>query len=301
MSSNAVSDYHNFDTSSMIFAKEVRKDIQNESGPPIRFYRIPISVRRADGSVGKLIFAPSDLFTFGVSVNKDPKRGEITGYTLPLTLWNKEGPTEDQESFITTMENVLSACKEHLVAVRKTIAKPNLTIDSLVDLDKLLYYKLGDDGERVPGRGPAMYPKLFTSTKGGLMEITTGFIDSNGNDIDPMTLVGKYGHTSPAIFIDNIYIGAKISLQVYVGEAIVKLVSTGHRGILQRPKADETMGMGETFQPPRGLAAAPVQVAPPVSEPVEGDDQIVDDELVVDDTPPPPRAAPKRLPQKKKA
>lgn len=295
MSSNAVSNHVNFDVSSIVFSKEVKKEIPSKtgSGPGIRFFRIPISVRRPDGSVGKLIFAPRDLFTFGVSTNKNDQ-GVVTGYTLPLTLWNKEGPTEDQTAFISTIENVIKACKDHLVSIRKSIMKPTLTFDSLCDIDKLLYYKLGEDGERMPGRGPAMYPKLFTKTTDGVMDITTGFIDANGNDIDPMTLIGKYGHASPALFIDNIYIGAKISLQVYVGEAIVKLVNSGHRGILPRPKADETMRVGEEIIPP------PVVSQQPVESNVESNvvDQIIDDND--DDTPPPPRAAPKRLPPKGK-
>jgi len=61
--SSQVSDYVNFDVSSIVFSKEVKKEIPNKTGtgPGIRFFRIPISVRRKDGSLGKLIFAPSDL------------------------------------------------------------------------------------------------------------------------------------------------------------------------------------------------------------------------------------------------
>jgi hypothetical protein len=298
MSSHTVSDYATYDVSNIVFSKEVKKEIPNKTGtgPGIRFFRIPISTRNADGSVGKLIFAPRDLFTFGVSTNKNDS-GAVTGYTLPLTLWNKDGATDDQTAFISTIENVIKACKEHLVSIRKTIMKPSLTFESLIDLDKLLYYKLGEDGERVPGRGPAMYPKLFTKMIDGSMNITTGFIDSNGNDIDPISLIGKYGHTTPALFIDNIYIGSKISLQVYVGEAIVNLVNSGHRGILPRPKADTTLHLGEALHsnlpPPRLLAPAPPQAAE--SEPVDAEDQIADDDDVVEPTVAPPRAAPKKL------
>lgn len=303
MSSHTVSDYANYNVSDIVFSKEVKKEIPNKngSGPGIRFFRIPISTRHADGSVGKLIFAPSDLFTFGVSANKNDK-GEITGYTLPLTLWNKDGATPEQEAFIETIKNVIKACKDHLVSVKKAIMKPSLTFDSLVDLDKILYYKLGEDGEPVPGRGPAMYPKLFTKMIDGCMNITTGFIDSNGNEIDPMNLIGKYGHTTPALFIDNIYIGAKISLQVYVGEAIVNLVNSGHRGILPRPKADTTLRTGETLHSdvpppaPRLFTPAPPQAAAVVEESeavVEPEEPIVDDDAVAEA--PPPRAAPKKL------
>lgn len=298
MSYNQVSNYVNFDASTIVFSKEVKKEIPNKTGGPgIRFYRIPVSVRRPDGSLGKLIFAPNDLFTFGVSANKNDS-GVITGYTLPLTLWNKDGPTDNQKAFITTIENVLRACKEHLVNIRKAIMKPTLTFDALCDLDKILYYKLGEDGERIPDRGPAMYPKLFTKTNDGMMDITSGFIDSHGNDIDPMSLIGKYGHASPALFIDNIYIGAKISLQVYVGEAIIKLVNSGHRGILPRPKADETLHTGDALQFNSVSAAASAPVSTTVTE-QEDDDIILDEDApVVDTPPPPPRAAPKRLPPK---
>jgi hypothetical protein len=229
-----------------------------------------------------------------VSSNKNDS-GNVTGYTLPLTLWNKEGPTDDQVAFISTLENIIKSCKEHIVNNRKSIARPTITFESLCDIDKLLYYKIGEDGERVVGRGPAMYPKLFTRMMDGEMTITTEFIDTNGNDIDPMSLIGKYGHASPALFVDHIYIGAKISLQVYVGEAIVKLVNSGHRGILPRPKADGSLHFGEPFQLP--VVNQPVDF----KEDIKQDDQIVDDDPVipvVNNTP--PRAPPKRLPVKAK-
>jgi hypothetical protein len=303
MSSHSVTDYNNYDVSNMVFSKEVKKEIPSKtgSGPGIRFFRIPISTRNADGSISKLIFTPSDLFTFGVSENKNDT-GLVTGYTLPLTLWNKDGPTDAQAAFIKTIENVIRACKDHLVSVRKAIMKPSLTFDSLCDLDKLLYYKLDETGERVAGRGPAMYPKLFTKNMNGEMNITTGFIDGNGNDIDPIALIGKYGHTTPALFIDNIYIGAKISLQVYVGEAIVNLVSSGHRGILTRPKADTTLHVGDTLRSAPRPAPTPVPVAAQDEVAQEPADDLIQDD---DDAPaaepvPPVRTTPKKLVPKRK-
>ena len=55
-----------------------------------RTFRVPIRTRNSDNSIGNLVFAPEQLFTFGVSENKDEKTQSVNGFTLPLTLFNNE-------------------------------------------------------------------------------------------------------------------------------------------------------------------------------------------------------------------
>lgn len=302
-----ISEYVGYNTDKMVFLNAIKGDVPaapaTAKGPapkPIKYFRIPIRTENPDGTIGNLVFAPEDLFTFGVSENKGQNSDIVNGYTLPLNLWNKEGPTERQKSFIETLKNIIEACKQHLLQddVKRSIAKPTLSYGSLEKLDNLLYYKRDDEGNLVEGRGPTMYPKLYTRRgDNGLMTITTDFFDAAGNTLDPFSLIGKYGHTNPAIQLDNIYIGANMSIQVRVIEAQFQLAGSGSRRLLPRPKADETMSVGVTLEqaPPPSSQFTDVATFA-VEEGGMNEDEDVPPTMVV---PPPQRAPPKKLAARK--
>ena len=309
MSSTKISDYRNFDVSTMVFNDANKNEIKGAPGKPtIRTFRIPIRVRNQDGTVGGLVFAPEDVFTFGVSENKDQNSDTINGYTLPLTLFNKEGPTKDQQAFVETIKSIIEASKQHLLKedTKKAILKPTLKYDGLEKLDKLLYFKIDENtGMPVEGRGPSMYPKLYTR-KGddGSISITTEFFNRDGS-IDPLTLVGKYGRTTPALTFDSIFIGATMSIQVRVTEAEINLSSSGGRRLLPRPRADETLHVDSTLDQSTsqfptltrqyGIVEEFPRYEPPQqpeSQSTAGQDTMIVDEEV---SQPPPRAAPKKV------
>ncbi len=315
MSTDTLSNYVSYETSSMVFLKAKQADIPAAPGKPaIRTFRIAIRTRNEDGSIGALVFSPQHLFTFGVSENKDDKTNAITGFALPLTLYNKDGPTDDQIAFVDTIKNIIEACKRHITEpeIAVSICKPKLKYDSLDGMNKILYYKLDDHGEPVAGRGPSMYPKLYTKRVDSGMEITTEFFDKYGNLLDPNGLIGKFGHTNPAIAIDSIFIGASISIQVRVREAQFDLINSSGRRILPRPRADDTMQTGTTlvasnlhhpdvesmYQDSSDVAVTPETTAnTTVVEPIVDDD----DEEVVIPQPHPVVEVPKRAPPKKVA
>lgn len=311
MSSTKISDYRNFDVSNMIFNDANKSEIKGAPGKPtIRTFRIPIRVRNPDGTVGGLVFAPEDLFTFGVSENKDQNSDTINGYTLPLTLFNKEGPTPDQLTFVEKIKDIIEACKQHILKdeTKKSILKPTLKYDGLEKLDKLLYFKIDENtGMPVEGRGPSMYPKLYTR-KGddGTISITTEFFNKDGS-IDPLSLVGKYGRTTPALTFDSIFIGATMSIQVRVTEAEINLSSSHGRRLLPRPRADETLHVDTTLVdqsasqfPTLTRQHGIVEEFPKFEAPQQSETQSVnvqEEMLIVDEevVQAPPRATPKKV------
>ena len=101
------------------------------------------------------------------------------------------------------------------------------------DLKKLnpLYYKK-DKGKIVDGTGPTLYAKVMQNKKSDM--ITTPFCDENGNDIDPLSILGKRCYATAAIKFEGIFIGARISLQVKVYEAQIKLIDSAPRRFLQK-------------------------------------------------------------------
>lgn len=251
MTSTMITEIETFDVSNLVFMPAVRGEITSSDGkPPIIFRRIPIRIKNPDGSTGQLIFSPKNLFSFGVSENTNATNGSITGYTLPLVLWDKNGvPSEEQKMFTDVLEELIEACKQHLIKddIRKSIAKPTLTYGALESLNKLIYWKCDKDtGARVEGASPMLYPKLYTRNNNGQIDITTEFWDSEGRDIDPMTLTKKrFGHVNSCIVVDCIFLGANSAIQTRVREAEYNATESLGRRLLSRPKANTTLGGGD--------------------------------------------------------
>jgi hypothetical protein len=86
--------------------------------------------------------------------------------------------------------------------------------------------------------------------------ITTPFCDENGNDIDPLSILGKRCYATAAIKFEGIFIGARISLQVKVYEAQIKLIDSAPRRFLQKMASttvvfdDEKSSQPSQSQPP---------------------------------------------------
>lgn len=246
------------------------------AGPAIKYYRIPVSTMNKDGTLGELVFQTEELFSFGVSENKDSETGKVNGYTLPLCMWNKDAPTDAEKAFTHVLEEVVEKCKDHLLLeqTKDDVGKYELERSDLKNMNSFIYRKK-EKGKVIEGVGPVLYPKLIESKKNN--KIITCIFNERGQEIDPMSLIGKYCWVKAAVKIESIYIGSKISLQVKVYEAEVRLVESGAKRLLQRPKAEATVLVENTTvsKPPLGT-----------DDGEEDDEQIQDNE----DEAPPPRA-----------
>lgn len=221
-----------YDVNRMIFSEAQGGSIP-ESKPAISYKRITISTKNEDGTVGDLIIPTSKLFSFGVSENVDMNTKKVNGYVMPLCLWNRDGATSEEKEWCNTFDNVVEHCKSHLVSHREEIEQWELSKNDLKKLNPL-YYKR-DKGKIVEGTGPTLYAKLIVSKKQD--KIVSMFFDFDGNSINPLDLLGKYCTAKSAIKIESIFIGNKISLQVKLYETEVKLMETGMKRLLARPKA----------------------------------------------------------------
>ena len=262
------------------------------AGPAIKYYRIPISTLNKDGSLGELVFQTEELFSFGVSENKDQATGKVNGYTLPLCMWNKDAPTDSEKAFTQILEDVVEKCKDHLILdeTKEEIGKYELERSELKTLNSFIYRKK-EKGKVIEGVGPVLYPKLIESKKNN--KIITSIFNDRGQEIDPMSLIGKFCWVKAAVKIESIYVGAKISMQVKVYEAEVRLVETGAKRLLQRPKAEASLTMNVSVE----------NKSPLVQEEDEDDEQIQDEDTtpVKPATPPPAvvEAPPARKPVRK--
>jgi len=209
MSNVQLSSVSNFNVDKIVFSEAKETNIPGS-------FRVTIGTQYPNNSVGPLIFSTDTVYSFGIQENKSmDKPVRTTGYSIPLCLWNKEGPTDYQKQFIDTLEKVSDYIKKYMLKpeVKKSVKKYDLVESDLRKFSPLWYKK--EDGEIVQGRGPMLYPKLMCNKE---LAIYTVIADQNGNDIDPLSLLNQKCSVRACIKIESIFIGSKISLQVKVME-----------------------------------------------------------------------------------
>jgi hypothetical protein len=231
----------------MIFSAPIAGEIP-DSKPKIEFKRINITTLNEDGSEGELIIPTERLYSFGVSENTSQETGKITGYTFPLCLWSRDGATREEKTWTDTFNAIVDCCIDHLVENREEVDMFELTRGDMTKskggLNPLYWKKEKFKDEKsgkmvlrkVPGRGPTLYAKLIYSKKND--KFLTQFFDLNDEPIEARTLMGKHCYTNGAVKIESIFIGARISLQVKLYEAVVEPTKMGMKRLLApRPKA----------------------------------------------------------------
>jgi len=215
----------------LVFTKAAMETVPQApgaTGKPITGYRISLKSRNPDGTVGDLIFQTDECFSFGVSESHDTKTNELNGYSLPVCMWNQEGPTECQAYLTKLCEDILEETKDHLIKqdVKESIEQYKLERSDLKKM-KIFYWK-EVKGVRVPGQGPVLYAKLIVSKKKGFKILSRFYlldqVDDKKNPIElnPYALIGKFGKTKACFKIESVYVGAQISLQVKLWEADYK-------------------------------------------------------------------------------
>lgn len=230
-----------FNTNNIIFSNPVLGNIPN-SVPLITFKRILFSVTNPDGTVGDLIIKTERLFSYGVIQNSDPKTQEVTGYSIPIILHDKDNPTPAQLEFTSIFNEIVEKTKDHILipSVKREI-DPRGKIEERRDLKDLnpLYVKKVD-GVPVSGSSPVIYTKLIHNKKTN--KITSMFYDLEGTSLNPLEIIGKYCFITAAIKFESIFIGAngKISFQVKLYEAEVELQQTGMRRLLTTSRPEIT-------------------------------------------------------------
>jgi hypothetical protein len=221
----------------MVFSEPQSNAVPNT---PIVYKRIAISTLNKDGTIGDLILPTESLFSFGVSENTNPETKKVNGHVLPLCLWNRDGATPAQKAWTDTFDRIVEHCKKHVIDNKEELEQYDL---SMADLKKFnpLYWKR-DKGKIVEGTGPTLYAKLIASKKHD--KVLSMFFDQNGEQLDPMSLLGKYCHAKAAIKIESIFIGNKISLQVKLYEAEVTLMEGGMKPLLRDKNAGRMLTSG---------------------------------------------------------
>lgn len=240
-----LTDIATYDVKNIVFSDPVSGEIP-DSRPKIEFKRININTINPDGTEGELILPTDNLYSFGVCENRSMETNKVNGYTFPICLWNKNGPTETETQWTNKFNEIIETCIDHVVDVKDDIEMYELTRSDLTKskggLNPLYWKKERVKNEKtgkmelqnVPGRGPTLYAKLMYSKAKNIF--MSQFYDTEGNNLEPLNLIGQHCFFRGAVKIESIFIGSKISIQVKIYEAEVEPVISGPKRLLSRPK-----------------------------------------------------------------
>lgn len=214
--------WKDFDINNVIFEKVTKMTTTAE----IKFQRIFLKYKYHDGTVGKISIRTPKLYSYGVQENRSSQTNLLDSYTLPVTMYDKMvGQTEDEAKTIEMLESCLKLIKQHL---KKSDVKEALNKYEMdADVDQMdIFYRKKDKGLILPDIPPTLYPKLVTAYEKSRNpsvppKIVTGFYDSDDEPIDPIALINERCRVVCDVCLDNIYIGAKPSIQVKVNDVIV--------------------------------------------------------------------------------
>lgn len=227
---------NDYNPKNLFFQDPVAGSVADSKVPTYRIqikYKYPSKNGRQ--SYGDLIIPTETLFSFGVQENE--MNGKCIGYSLPLCMYNREGATDAEKQWVSVFEQIVEQCKEHVIANRQ--AFPGKYDLELRDLKKFsassLYRKRNPTtGEIDPSVGPTLYPKLIMSKKDGKEVVKSLFYDADtGEELNPMSMKGKYCHATSSIKIESIFVGSTISIQIKLWETELSLLDKGIQRLLR--------------------------------------------------------------------
>lgn len=227
-----ITDIYTYDISNMII--EDPTENSPPSNPNIKYLLANIKTKLSNGRTGDLIISTEKCFSKGIRSGFVNEGGEITGYTLPLHAYDRDGPTKAQKKWVEAFEKIIEACKDYVYAHRKDFKKPRLEKVYLNKLASSVIWWPEDEetGERLD-RGPILYPKLLFNKSS--KEIKTRFyrMGTVTRLDDPLSLFEQYGEARAALKIESIYVsGDKIRLQIKVLEADYRIKDSGASRLL---------------------------------------------------------------------
>ena len=248
---------YNYDENNIVFCDAKKGSFTGPNETQITYHTFPVLTKNKDGTIGDLLLLFDRVFSFGVQANLDPNSGKLTKHTVALSLYDREGATEEQIQTVKKMEQIIQKAREHVTSIKKLIKKPLIGEAELSNLDKLLYWKTDENGEKIPGQGPIFSPSLFEFkdkfkdgklVKEGKMctvfyevdedgELTE--LDEEGNpvEIDPLNYLSTkdkktFFKIRPLIKIEDVFVGAKICLRCKILEADICPTTLGHKRVL---------------------------------------------------------------------
>ena len=104
----------------------------------ISFFRINVGTRNPDGTTGELVIQAPRVYSFGLCETTNFNTGKPDGFTLPLCLQSKDGPTEEEKTFLNTFNDIVNRAKEYVMEIKATVGKGDLEFSELKKMNPIL-------------------------------------------------------------------------------------------------------------------------------------------------------------------
>ena len=190
--------------------------VSNVPGRDVTYQRIPITIKHDDDFYGSLLIKTEKCFSFGVQQNLDKETGEITGWSLPIAMYDRLEPTKAQHTWVEKFNEIVECCKDFLVEYH------DFEKTQLDNIANCMWWPKNDTT-----RGPTLYPKIIATTS---KRFNTKFrmVRDLKDNLDEGVIITKEELTEDynviaVIKIDSIYIcGKDAYLQVKVYEALLE-------------------------------------------------------------------------------
>ena len=230
-----LSSIENITEDNIVFQTAKKHKVPNSK---IKYQRIKIERKLANGKFSPLVVETPFLFSFGISERKDEERNKISGYSIPVCLWKKNTePNQKELNFFNIVNKVQDLCRDHL--------SREYGENEATSLGEILYYK---QIEYTDGKGktkkkkdksstPVLYVKLIYSSD--TKKFSTIFKVKGNKEVKPLEYKDKYFNTRMAIIFDSIYLGkTSISIQVKAHEVHI-LPFEERKSILEYKENDD--------------------------------------------------------------
>ena len=216
----------NFDINNIVYSKPEIKPIP---GQKVSCKRVHLSYKDGEDLQDVILESPPELLSWGLAEQHDMMSNQLTGYQLPICLWSKNGPSQQERAFTTMIDQISEHTKKYLVEHRDELEMYTLELAELKKINPL-YWKM-EKGKIVEDKGPTLYAKCLYSKKNET--ITTLFINEDLNtNVNPLSILGKQCYVKFALKIESVFFGSKISLQVKLQEVLFRPKETILRSLL---------------------------------------------------------------------
>ena len=207
-----LTNYSNIEPENIRFCAPI---VSNVPGKDITYQRIPITINHDDGTYGSLLIKTEKCFTFGARQNFDKETGELTGWTLPIAMYDRLEPTKAQREWVEGFFEIVGCCEEFLLYNHEF---EKTWLDNIANC-------MWTSSDKT--RGPTLYPKIIATrskrfnTKFRMVKDLLNNSDE-GVSITKEKLTENY-NVIAVINFDSLYVcGEDAYLQVKVYEALLE-------------------------------------------------------------------------------
>lgn len=231
------SDIYNYDVENLVVSKPTINKIKS-GNTDIEYRRMNIYTT-IENELTQLIFQTEQVFSFGVSENKNQSSGFVEGYSMALCMWDKNGPTPRQKAFTNKVDEISNKVKRELILLKKDLGKMgrelgssdnmelSITSPLLKKINPLSWSYNKENYEIIEELGPKLYPKFIVSKRKDTKEVDKIFTkisdERTRQPIDPKELIGVKCLVRALVQFESVFAGSdKLILQIKLLEVAVK-------------------------------------------------------------------------------